>query len=428
MTYQGDRLDWSFLLQSYQTLDRLVADTELPYRKLPQIRVVTRPDAHDGLSWNWDAEFTRFEHPEPDALPPIETANRGYIQPGLEYRIVDSAGFLRSRLSYLTRYYEIESAQSNESQVLKVSQPIVSIDSGLIFERSFTAAAERFVQTLEPRAFYLYTPYRNQAEIPLFDTAFIPFSYAQLFRDKRYSGIDRIGDANQISVGVSTALFGQRTGQEYFRASLGQMYLFKRSQVSEPDLAEKEAIQRSAIAGLISWMPSDTLGFHAALNWDDSSRNVDNGSLQIRYGIAGQGVISGSYRYYDDLAGSTIYEKEQIDQSDVSLAWRIYDRWQFLGRWRYDLGQHKSLDNLIGLAYESCCWSLSLIQRRYLREDDEDATNIEAQQGIHLQFQLIGLGGVGARNNRLIADAISGLDLINRPVRQHTTTSRLIQP
>ncbi len=399
-------------LQSFQTLDRLIADEDLPYRKIPQIQWNGLWPHTSGWQWQWNSEYVRFEHPE-QSRNGVNNADRVFLSPGLTYRYQTPAFFFSPSYQLLGRYYRLDDFSDATATPLEREQSLLQsrffLDTGLIFERSFQLGSHNLKQTLEPRIFYLYTQRKDQTAVPVFDSAKWNFGYEQLFRTNRFSGIDRISEANQLSLGLSTTLINESTGQETLRASIGQSYYFTDRKTQLGDEAAETA-DYSALAGKIEWLASQHLRFNGEINWDANTNNIDSSSSYIRYSIPEQLNAGLGYRYYDNDSETASENEARIDQTDFSFAWQGTDHWRLLGRWRFDLENHRSFDALVGVEYQSCCWSISLVNRRYLEEKDNDASLVEANQGIYLQFQLTGLGGAGNKIERLLEESIFELD------------------
>lgn len=411
--YQAKHWRFSARVHSYQTLDRLIADPDLPYRRVPQLRLQADSPEYRGFSAFWRSEMVHFEHPEPDASPDYTNAVRSYLAPGVQYHWARPAGYMTARVQSVIRHYELNSDQPALERSDTLVQPVSSLDAGLFFERYQQVGRTRYVQTLEPRIFYLHSPFRAQNDLPLFDTSQMTFSYAQMFRENRFSGIDRINDANQLTLGLSSTWQEVGQGDPLLSASIGQIYYFEDRKVVGNHAATETLTPRSAVAGQLAWHPANNLQLAFSGNWTESNNNIDSGSMVARYGVNDQGVVNLGYRYYDDLSDAAPVNEERIDQTDVSMAWTLYDHWQTFGRWRYDLEQHRSFDNLLGIAYNNCCWGASLLYRRHLKESDDDASDVKSNAGIYLQFQLYGLGNLGTQNDRLLDESIPGLHLMN---------------
>jgi LPS-assembly protein len=276
-------------------------------------------------------------------------------------------------------------------QSLSRSLPILSLDSGLVLERNAGSNQQR-VQTLEPRVLYLYVPYRNQDAIPIFDTDTPDLNMVELFRTNRYVGADRVGDANQVSVGVTSRLLDAADGRQYLRATLGQAFYFEDPKVTLPG----EAPDDRSTSDLVAELELDAFknwNARLAYQWDPSASQTERTEVGVQYRPASDSVLNAAYRYRRDL----------LEQFDVSGAWPIAQDWHLFARWVYSLAEDKTLDQFVGFEYSSCCWSLRVITRRFVssRTGDSDTS-------LGLQLELKGLSSVGVDNEAFLRDAIRG--------------------
>lgn len=288
------------------------------------------------------------------------------------------------------------------------SLPVTSVDAGMFFDRETTVLGERYLQTFEPRLYYLRVPYRDQSGIPLFDTAPMTFSWGQLFRDNRYTGPDRQMDANQLTVAATTRFISEEDGRERLSASLGQIVYFDDSRVT---LGNEAAVERgkSAWVAEASFAPSDRWTISAAYQWDPKLRGQDLASLRARYLVGDAGIVNLGYRY----RRNTVYRpgidpveaKDLVEQADFSFLYPITPNWSVVGRYYYSLLERKELETIAGVQWESCCLAVRLIGRRYLR----DRTG-KLNDAIQLEVELKGLGSAGQKAERVLRRAILGYD------------------
>ena len=406
--YTGNHLSGSLLVQRYQTIDELITDADLPYRKQPQFRLDGAWElASAGFRAIWQSETTRFEHPVDDFAGVVE-ADRITLKPAIEYRYRKPWALVTPRLQLIHSQYDFTSNTAGDSLNEEQTLYTASLDTRLFFERDLDVSGDAYLQTLEPRLFYLYRPFKEQDHRQTFDSSLFTFDYSQLFRENRFAGNDRFGDANQLSLGLSTAFIEESSGWERFRASAGQIFYFRDREVqlneSIPDATE----ERSAWVGRVEWRVNEYLRASADAQWDEDNNNIDRANGTLNYSSPERGILNLSYRYADDGAATTDVEK--IRQSDFSFVWPASEHWSLLGRWAYDLEYDRSFENLLGVEYDSCCWRVRLVNRRYLTEDSSNPAEVEAQRGIFLQFQLKGLGGVGNELDGVLSDSISGFE------------------
>jgi LPS-assembly protein len=285
-----------------------------------------------------------------------------------------------------------------------------SLDSGLIFERDLKLFDQDLLQTLEPRLFYLYNEFEDQSDIPLFDTSDLTFSFNQLFRDDRFSGKDRVGDADQLTLAVTSRIY-DTAGQEKARASLGQIRYFADRRVTlfnPPGTVERQS--GSAVAGELGLQLADNWRASSYAEWNTSTNELDVANVQFQYQSDAKQLLNVGYRYRDMPNFFTPGGLDRtIDQSDVSAVWPVSGEWALIGRWNYDHANKRNLEALLGVEYTNCCYTVRVLARQWLDNEalfyglDDDNT------GVFVQFELKGLGSLLGGNVRgILNNGISG--------------------
>ncbi|MAR89359.1 MAG: hypothetical protein CML06_00550 [Pseudomonadales bacterium] len=407
LDYYGEHWHSSVLVSQYQTLDELILDQDLPYRRLPQLRTLGLfPWYNNRLQLRLGAEYTYFDHPE-DIINGPTSADRVRLNPSLLYNYRRPWGFVVPKISFHYRYYDLNQVNLADNEK-DIDNRSFSLDTGLYLDRPFQFRGTNYLQTLEPRVFYLYAPYQDQNDLPLFDTAKTSFGFEQLFRDNRFTGGDRIGDANQVSVGLTSRLINQDTGAEEVNISLGQIFYLRDREVQLNMDDDPEDTTLSPFVARMSWLLNQHWSWRAETQLDTQENNLDSAVTGFRYRDDYGNLMNLTFNYYDSGAVLADPEAEDIKQSDFSFIWSINQRWGIIGRWGFDLEQQRSYDNILGFEYESCCWRARLVNRRYLKESNDENEVVEPSQGIYFQFELKGLGGLGGALDRLLDDAISG--------------------
>ncbi len=407
VSYFGESWNARAKLQQFQTLDELIVDEDLPYRMLPQLSANGRHNL-DGteLEFAIGTEYTYFDHPE-EIIEGPTNAHRIRLIPSAMYNYRRAWGFVVPKISFNYRYYNLNQVDLHDNET-ELETPITSLDMGLYLDRPFQFRGTDYLQTLEPRVFYLYVPYRSQNQLPTFDTAKTSFGFEQLFRENRFTGGDRIGDANQVSVGLTSRLINQNSGLEEINISLGQIFYFRDREVQLNEYDPIEDTTLSPFVGRLNWYINQNWSWRAESQWDTYENNIDSTVTGVGYRDKYGNLVNLTYNYYDDGAVTADPEAEKIKQSDFSFIWAINQRWSLLGRWGYDITQSRSFDNIVGVEYESCCWRVKLVNRRYLKESNDEDEIVKPSQGIYIQFELKGLGGVGGSVDAILDDAISG--------------------
>jgi LPS-assembly protein len=249
------------------------------------------------------------------------------------------------------------------------------------------------IHTLEPRLYYLYTPFREQTDIPRFDTSLPDFNYSQLFRNNRFTGADRIGDANQISAALTTRLFEKETGRERLRAGIGRIYYFQDREVSlnnQAETSDSSDIVAEAVASLTPWLKT-----RLDVRLNEESHQFDKGSVLLQYMPNPHSIFNVGYRY----------QEAAIEQSDISLLWPLNRHWNIIGRHNYSLLDQRALETLAGVEYQSCCWRIRIVNRRYLNDDLGDM-----RENLYIQFELKGLTSQGADLESVLENGILGYE------------------
>ena len=385
-------------VESFQTLQDPTQPITPPYNMLPQIVANYAETDFMGFTFSGGAEYTQFRN----AVQP--QGDRAVLYPQAAWSRQGSSWFFTARESLHMRWYNLQAPAPGVDAHPSVYVPISSVDSGLIFERDWKVFGQDFIHTLEPRAFYVYIPYRSQNSLPVFDTAQDDFNFSQLFTENRYLGNDRIGDANQLTLAVSSRLLDPGTGAERLRVAVGQRFYFSDQRVT---LAEQPRSSSSSdILLLAEGKLSDTWALQGLVQ-----QNLDAGvneqlNLGVRYTPALGSALNASYRYTRQLTDPT-GQVETLKQFDLSGEWPVTPNWTLLGRWNYSLQDKKTLEAIAGVEYNRDCWILRLVFHR-LATTTEQTTN-----SVFVQLELNGLARIGT----------SPLDLLRRSVPGYLRTN-----
>lgn len=406
VNYSGDIWRFGARVQGYQSLLEEVRD---PYQRLPQLTLNgLLPDQAYGLSYEFNSEFTAFDHNE------LVTGQRLNLEPGVSLPMGTAGFFVTPRVALKQSYYSLDnlSAQSqfDESSISR-TLPVVSLDSGLVFERPMSIAGNKMIQTLEPRAFYLYIPYRNQDDIPLFDTNLRTFGMGSMFSHDRFTGPDRIGDANQVTVGLTSRFINEETGREKLRMTLGQIQYFSDRKVNlRPDVRETTS-DSDYIAEAVASITQEW-ALAGQIQWDPDTTQSSMSSLQLRYRSDDGGVFNIAHRYRRD-DGENRFPLEQID---VSGSVPINDQWSVIGRYYRSLRDSTTLESLAGVEYHSCCWATRIVYRDYIKDTDfinsvnRGIDGENRTKAIYFEIELKGLGRFGKKSESLLENSIMGYE------------------
>lgn len=391
LTYLGE--NWRAVLraQNFQVIDDSLDPSVRPYTILPQLAIsAALPDQPFGLTLGFDLELVHFRHNFDRAPYELPTGWRLDVAPEIRMPLRGPGIYLEPAASFRYTGYKLDDGPFTDDSPSR-SAPIFSLDAGLIFERSWGSKRKR-LQTLEPRLMYLYVPYREQDHLPNFDTNVADLNLVQLFRTNRFVGADRLADANQLAVGLTSRLIDEATGTEWLAATIGQAYYFDNPRVQVPgepfrDTGSSDIIAELALRAYGNW----NIGM--GVQWDPGLTRSEKGDVRIQYKPGVDQVANLGYRF----------RRDNIEQVEGSLAWPIGERWNAYARMVYSLDDHRSLDQFAGLEYRSCCWRFRLVARHYVsnRSGDTDTS-------VLLQLELNGLSSVGDDADAFLERSIRG--------------------
>ena len=380
------------LVQTFETLDTSISNPDRPYRRLPQITLQgDQPITDSGLAFSLDSEWVAFDHEDDTVI----TGSRFQFKPGFHWLSKGSFWFIDPAVKFSHTQYEIEDGNGIEIIVEDRNLSMTSLDAGLFFERELDNG---LIHTLEPRAYYLNVPYRDQSLLPNFDTKSSVFSTALLFRDNRFNGGDRIGDANQLTLALSSRLISSDTGNEFLRASVGQISYFEDRQVSLTGIGEdnnKSDLIAELAANLNDWSMS------ASTQWNTDKNQSQRGNFLLHYQSDSQHIFNLGLRHDRSIA-------DEIRQTDLSFITPINNEFSAFGRWNYSLEHNRDIEAIAGISYDSCCWSVHLMAQRSLKYNN---TIEEYDNAFMVQLVLKGLGSVsGNKVSDTLEHAILGYE------------------
>jgi len=311
------------------------------------------------------------------------------------------------RRYFRVQYQDALNDQANTTRIL----PSVSIDTGTYLDRNIQLGNNTFIQTLEPRIVYRYTPYDNQDDIPLFDTDYPLFSYQQLFRSNRFIGRDRIGDTHQFSVGLSSRIIDNQTGKERLRMSLGQIYYLKDRRVTlcnTPSCSDEDFINFTADDTATSPLVAEiiyTINPHwfttSSVAYNPSNTTLNNGYLGLHYADSKNRVLNFNYSYLRDGDRLPTDSGADLNQFSISYVWPLTSSWSTLGSWSYNIAHHHEQTYFFGLEYNNCCWAIRAIGGKVFTSLNQD-NRPQFNDVFYLQFLLKGLGSFSSSSPKSI--------------------------
>ena len=373
----------SFGADAYQITDPTLPDQFEPYRRLPRATFAGERALGGGFDWGLDSEFVAFS--KDDALD----GQRLDLYPYLAYPIETAAYFVRPQLGYRYTTYSLDRSDASSPNR---GVPIFSLDAGLTFERSLQIGDGAWTQTLEPRVYYLRVPYRDQDDLPIFDTQEIPFSFGELFRSNRFVGADRQMDANNLTLALTSRLIEDASGEERVSASIGQIRYFDEQRVQLPNRPETDFSGSTYVAGLdLRLTPRWRLTLDQ--QWNPNSDRTDLAAIGVQNRFGSDGVFNFSYRFRRDF----------LEQVDASVLLPITPAWRLIARGNYSLRDDKTLEGFLGIEHDTCCVAWRVLARHWVRTIEGEADN-----ALYFEIEFKGLGSIGRKADDFLRRGILG--------------------
>lgn len=378
-------------VQRFQTLQDPLAPVVSPYHRVPQLKFQTATYGTGGfLDSALPAEFVRFSH-----ASQVE-ASRASMMPTLTGAFVAPGWYVRPKAGLRAVNYSFERNAAGTPDSASLAIPFFSLDSGLAFERDSNWFGSRLTQTLEPRLFYVFVPYHHQDHIQDFDTAVADFNYPQLFSENRFVGGDRFGDANQVTFAISTR-FLQPSGQEAFRATIGQRYYFSDERVGFPGTPPRTNTDSDVLTS-VGGRVFRHWSYDATTQYDHHENEVKRYSAAVRYAPERAKVVNFTYRF----------NRDALKQLDLSAQWPVAAGWYGVGRYNYSLLDKRLLEGLAGFEYNAGCWSFRAVTQKV-----QAATRVSST-ALFFQLELRGVGQIGTDEAvELLKRNVPGYSLTN---------------
>ena len=393
ISYLSDLWDLNFSVTDFEVF----GDTPDVFRQLPRLEFTYRvPYFSEWVHAQFYSELTSFDHPDQDK----ETAKRYHLEPSITYNWSTPSTTFEAQAKLYQSFYKQEDPSNRLSSSVSRAIPSLKLNGQLNFERGLIWDTRNYTQTLEPQAQYLYVGHENQNDIGIYDTISLRDDVYSLFRDRQFSGIDRIADTHQITLGATTRLFNQHN-QETLRFSFGQIFYLDDSKVIEA-LTGRKSQDSSAFATSIDTFIDD-YSVHAELRYNFETERTEASNMLLNY-TPGEGkLIQLSYRHspepidFINPSGNKL-DSRKVNQLGSVVSWPVTDQFQLLASHSRDIELDRSVETLLGLQYQSCCWAVRLVYQRNLNTNfPEENGNIADRNaydaGIALQFELKGLGG-----------------------------------
>jgi LPS-assembly protein len=384
INYAGETWKFNALTEKYQTLTNA---SNSPYQRLPQLNLSGRKD-FDSYILDFKSQWAYFDRDEKFTygLNEKPTGSRLSITPGISVPFTNTYGYIKPKLSANVRSYNLNNSSIGNKDIFT---PIVSVDSGMYFDRTVNLLNQNFTNTLEPRLFYVYIPYKDQSALPNFDTGLADLNMQTLFSENQYNGQDRINDANQLTASI-TSKFIDKNGKERLSGILAQRYYFEDRKIFGTELSAKKAnsdIFMGATARL-----ANSLNLDAMFQYDPDSSKLLRSTLSSRYNPEPGKILNLSYRMIENVSDSN----QDLKVFNAAGQWPLGNRFYSIARYNYDLKTSQTIEVLGGVEYDGGCWVARTIFDRISLP-----TNPEPNYTFFMQLELNGLGTIGSDARKL---------------------------
>ncbi|WP_027962444.1 LPS-assembly protein LptD [Halomonas halodenitrificans] len=430
--YRGDTWRLDARAQGFQKLDDPLQEQDKPFYRLPSLSASARWSQASGFYQEWQSNYSYFwrdvEENEITLDREAATGSRLHLSPALGWRLDASWGHLEPRFEWLGTAYELDYGErdvGDRDTRLTRSVPVTSVDAGLVFERELDLGGRDYRQTLEPRANYAYVPARDQSDFPDFDTSERAFSWNQLWSPYRFSGSDRVGDLNRLSLGVSSRLLEDEGGRQRLSLGLGQALYFEDraiDMVGDPDELPtnggdryRATRERSPLVVNADWQISERWRTYWEWLYDDHLERTERTGVDLQYRSPQGHALNLGYRWelegFDPSLDRSDDDFREYDREeyDVSFAWKAGRRFDVIGRLLYDNTNDRALEQLAGVQWNDCCYGVQLVWREWIDDNDTGSVNDDfSDRGVFLRFVFKGLGGVGREADSYFEEAIPG--------------------
>jgi LPS-assembly protein len=400
INYAGETWKFNALTEKYQTLTNA---SNSPYQRLPQLNLSGRKD-FDSYILDLKSQWAYFDKDEKFTygLNEKPTGSRLSITPGISVPFTRTYGYVKPKLSANVRSYNLNNSSIGNKDIFT---PIVSVDSGMYFDRTVNLLNQNFTNTLEPRLFYVYIPYKDQSALPNFDTGLADLNMQTLFSENQYNGQDRINDANQLTASI-TSKFIDKNGKERLSGILAQRYYFEDRKIFGTELSAKKAnsdIFMGATARL-----ANSFNLDAMFQYDPDSSKLLRSTLSSRYNPEPGKILNLSYRMIENVSDSI----QDLKVFNAAGQWPLGNRFYSIARYNYDLKTSQTIEVLGGVEYDGGCWVARTIFDRISLP-----TSPEPNYTFFMQLELNGLGTIGSdarKLNNFLYRNVPGVRTVNQ--------------
>ena len=387
LNYSGDIWKLNLLTEKYQTLTNA---SNSPYQRLPQVNLSGKKD-YDNFILDLKSQWTLFERDDKFASTFTDaqkiTGSRFTMTPAITIPLTSEYGYIKPKVSANIRSYNLNNSSDNNKDIVT---PIFSLDSGVYLDRNINFLNQNYTNTLEPRLFYVYIPYKDQSVLPNFDSGLADLNMQTLFYENQYNGQDRINDANQLTASL-TSKFLDKNGKERLSAIIAQRYYFEDRRIFGNDLTEAKKANSDIFMGASAKLPN-SLNLDAMFQFDPTSNSLLRSTLGSRYNPEPGKMLNVSYRLIDNI----IDNNQDLEVFNAAGQWPLGNRFYSIGRYNYDLKSSQTIEVLAGLEYDGGCWvARSIFDRISL------PTSPNPNYAFFIQLELNGIGSIGSDANKL---------------------------
>ncbi|MGA9665766.1 MAG: LPS-assembly protein LptD [Gallionella sp.] len=394
MNYAASGWTSNLRVQRFQTLQDPAAPIIPPYARMPQLTVGTQ-QYHFGANMAFAGEYVDYTHPT------LVNGSRFILNPSISYPLVsDSAFYVTPKMALHGTYYALGANNVNALPNATRILPLFSVDSGVAYERESNMFGGGYLQTLEPRAYFVYVPYRDQSALPNFDSALADFNFTQIFTENRFSGSDRIGDADQITLAATSRFLDQSSGAERLKLMMGERFSFITPKVNLPvitSIATPTNFGRSDILLSASGKMSRAWSLDSEFQYDPNQSQAELFNAAAHYHPEAGEVLNFGYRF----------QRDTLRQVDLSTQWPLSRKWRMLGRWNYSIQDGQILEAIAGLEYTQSCWALRFVAQRFA------TATLQTNTSFFIQLDLSALVRVGSDPLSVLKQSIPGYTNVN---------------
>lgn len=374
--YNSEHLTFNGMIQRYQNLDNV----SFVYQRLPQL-TLTYNDDFKGFHVQSGAQYVNFQ--TMDGMVDKPSGSRMSVYPSISYPFKNAYGFVTPKIGVQSTQYSLSNniplGYSQEYNQLNRTLPIMSLDSGLYFDRQTNLFDTAYTHTLEPRAYYVYIPYKDQSKLPIFDTSVNTLNQNSIFYENQFSGDDRVNNANQMTLALTSRLIDSETGIERLSGTVAQRYYFEDQKVTLPNTTATISKSSDILAGFTARL-SSRLNLDTFWQYDVEHSNMQRNNYLLRYNPEPGKSFTFGYRYTANV----------LEQIDTSAQWPLGSGWYGISRLNYSIRDANAVQFLGGLEYDAGCWQARAVMQRV------QTATANANYGMFFQLELGGLTSIGA--------------------------------